>query len=68
MTELTPKYDVGVQLSGQDGNAGAIMGRVSDALKQAGASNEEIREFRAECMSSDYDNLLRTCMEWVNVE
>lgn len=63
-----PKYpDVEVQLVGQDGNAGAIMGRVSDALRRAGVSNEEIGEFRTECISGDYDHLLRTCMKWVSV-
>ncbi len=62
-----PKYDVDVQLVGQDGNAGAIMARVVDALKREGAPKEEIALFRQECMSGDYDNLLRTCMKWVNV-
>ena len=33
-----PKYDVAVQLSGNDGNAFAIMGAVKSALKKAGAT------------------------------
>ena len=57
--------DAFVQLSGEDGNAGSIMGRVTRELKKAGASDEEISAFRAECISGDYDELLRTVMRWV---
>jgi hypothetical protein len=63
-----PKFDVEVQLSGEDGNAGAIMGRVVDALRQAGATKDEIDQYRKESMSGDYDNLLRVAMDWVEVE
>ena len=62
------KYDVDVQLTGGDGNAFVIMGKVSKALKRAGVSGEEIAKYREESMSGDYDNLLRVAMEWVNVE
>jgi hypothetical protein len=58
---------VEVRLVGEDGNAYAIMGRVSAALKRAGASPEEIKEYMDESMSGDYDNLLRTAMKWVEV-
>jgi hypothetical protein len=64
----TPKYpDIDVQLSGNDGNAFAIMGSVSKALRRAGVSAEEIEQYREESMSGDYDNLLRTAMKWVSV-
>jgi hypothetical protein len=62
-----PKYDVEVQLVGNDGNAFAIMGAVQSALKKAGASKEELDEYLADSMSGDYDNLLRVAMEWVEV-
>jgi hypothetical protein len=62
-----PKYDIEVELVGHDGNAFAIMGKVKDALKRNGASSEDIDEYMKESMSGDYDNLLRTAMEWVNV-
>jgi hypothetical protein len=63
-----PKYpDINVQLTGEDGNAFFIIGRTTKALKRADVSSEEIQEFRDEAMSGDYDHLLRTCMEWVNV-
>jgi hypothetical protein len=62
-----PKYNVKVQLSGNDGNAFAVMGTVKSALKKAGASNEELDKYLADSMSGDYDNLLRVAMEWVEV-
>ena len=61
------KYDVTVQLSGNDGNAFAIMGAVKSALKNAGASKDELSQYVSDSMSGDYDNLLRVAMEWVEV-
>ena len=62
------KYpNIEVQLSGEDGNAFAIMGTVSKALRKNNISEDLIVEFRAEAMSGDYDNLLQTCMRWVTV-
>lgn len=63
-----PKYDVTVQLTGQDGNAFSILKKVEDALKEVGADKSQIEAFHKEATSGDYDHLLRTCMEWVNVE
>lgn len=58
-----------VKLSGTDGNAFAIMGKVKQALRQgAKAKPEEIQQYLDESMSGDYDNLLRTAMKWVTVE
>jgi hypothetical protein len=37
------------------------------ALRDAGASEEEVSRFHAEATSGDYDNLLQTCMRWVHV-
>jgi hypothetical protein len=62
------KYAVSVQLSGNDGNAFAVMGAVKSALKKAGASSEEIEQYLTDSMSGDYDNLLRVAMEWVKVK
>jgi len=64
----TPKFDISVNLVGEDGNAFAIMGRVSKALKKAGASSEEVKQYMDESMSGDYDNLLRVAMSWVNCD
>lgn len=65
---MEPKYpDIEVQLSGEDGNAMFIMGRVSKALKRGGAPKEDVDAFYKEAMSGDYDNVLRTCMKYVQV-
>lgn len=62
-----PKYEVEVQLTGNDGNAFSIMASVKDALKKAGASKEEIDQYISDSMAGDYDNLLRVAMDWVEV-
>jgi hypothetical protein len=64
---MTVKYpEIYVPLVGEDGNAYAILARVSKALKRAGVSKEEVAEFHAEATSGDYDNLLRTVISWVS--
>lgn len=62
-----PKYEVEVQLSGNDGNAFSIMASVKDALRKAGATKEEIDQYISDSMAGDYDNLLRVAMDWVEV-
>jgi hypothetical protein len=62
-----PKYNIEVQLSGNDGNAFAIMAAVRRALKTAGATPEELSQYQEESMSGDYDHLLRVASEWVEV-
>ena len=58
---------VSVQLTGMDGNAHFILFRASKALKDAGVGEQEIQSFLAQATSGDYDNLLQTVMEWVEV-
>lgn len=60
--------DVSVKLIGENGNAFAILNSVTKALKRAGVSVEEIAQFKSEAMSGDYNNLLRVCMDWVEVD
>ena len=63
-----PKFpDVYVTLSGQDGNAMAVIGRVATAMRRAG-HGAEVAAFMDEAMSGDYDHVLQTCMATVNVE
>lgn len=65
---MTPKYpDVEVQLTGEDGNAFAILGAVTKAMKRAGVEKAERDEFMNEATEGDYDHLLQTCMKWVTV-
>ena len=59
---------VTVKLVGEDGNAFAVMGRVCKALRRAGASDDTIQQFQKEATAGDYDDLLRTCMRWVECE
>ena len=60
------KTDIEVELVGQDGNAFAIMGSVTKALKRGGRS-DLVDEYRTEAMSGDYNNLLRVTMNYVVV-
>ncbi len=65
---MNVKYpDVTVKLSDTNGNAFAVMGTVSKALAGAGVTGTEINVFLAEAMGGSYDNLLVTCMRWVDV-
>ena len=57
-----------VKLVGKDGNAFAIMGRVKNALKRAGADEEYIKKYLDESMAGDYDNLLATATKYAEVE
>ena len=66
MTTQT-KFDIDVELTGNDGNAFSIIGTVRKALRKGGATPEQIAEFQTEAMSGDYDHLLQTCVKWVNV-
>lgn len=68
VTSVTPRYpEIEVQLTETDGNAFAVMGAVTKALKRAGVPLAEINLFREEAMSGDYHHLLRTTMQWVEV-
>lgn len=62
------KYpDIEVELIGKDGNAFYILGAVQKALRNAGVSAEEIAKYGEEATAGDYNHLLRTTMEWVEV-
>ena len=61
------KYDITVQLSDYDGNAFSIMSVVRKALRRAGASKEEQDLYFKQATAGDYNQLLATTMEWVEV-
>ena len=65
MTAIYPEVEV--ELVGQDGNAFAILGAVSKAMKRANIPKDKIDECMKEMTSGDYDKLLQTAMKWVNV-
>lgn len=53
------------KLTGEDGNAFAIMGRVSRALKDAG-HGDRVKEYTKEATLGDYDHLLQTSMKFLD--
>ena len=56
-----------VQLSGQDGNVFAIIGRVRESLKKAGL-REEAKEFTKKAMSQhSYEDVIDLCSEYCDV-
>ena len=61
-----PKTNVKVKLVGTNGNAFAILGKVSKALKLAGHA-DLAEEFMSEAMKGDYDHLLATAVDYVEV-
>ena len=56
-----------VKLIGTDGNAFYILGKVRKALQKEGADKEYLDFFLKEAQSGDYDHLLITCMEYVEI-
>ena len=66
---MSIKYpNITVKLVGENGNAFYIIGKVTKALRRNKVGAAEISEFQTACTSGDYNNLLMTCMQWVNVE
>ena len=60
----SPKYpQITIQLVGEDGNAFAILGRVSKAMKR-NKIYDKWGEFHAEATSGNYDNLIMTVLRW----
>ena len=62
-----PKTNLTVKLIGEDGNAFAIMGAVSKALKRAGYFDLASQYFK-EATEGDYNHMLSVTMKYVNVE
>ncbi len=63
-----PMYpDIRVTLTGTDGNAFAVLSAVNRALRRAGIGKVERDAFIAEATAGDYDHLLATAMQWVDV-
>jgi len=62
-----PYTDAVVQLSGENGNAFSILGRVRRGIRQSNHPELEA-EFVREATEGDYDHLLQTCFRYVSVE
>lgn len=54
-----------VKLTGEDGNAFFIIGRVQKAMKRANLTQTEVDAFITEATSGSYDHLLQTVMKTV---
>ena len=64
--ESLPLTDAVVQLTGESGNASAILGRVHRAIQRS--THPELADiFLHEATESDYNHLLSTCMRYVEV-
>lgn len=65
----TPTYPhVHVKLTGTDGNVYGVIGKVQLALKRAGLK-DEAKQFAHDAMNcGSYDEVLRMCMETVDVQ
>jgi len=59
--------EIVVPLTGQDGNAFGILGKVRRSLKRHGLDDDTVREFIDEATAGDYSHLLRTVTRWVSV-
>lgn len=67
-TLLTPLYpDIKVKLTGEDGNAFFIIGKVKRALINARVPAEIVSQFVDEATSGDYDKVLQTAIKYVEV-
>lgn len=57
-----------VELIGADGNAFALIGKVRQALRQAGYGEDFIKAFMVEATRSDYQHLLAVIADTVEIE
>ena len=62
-----PLTNAVVVLSGKDGNALSILGRVHGAILMSNRP-ELAQQFIDDAIASDFDNLLVTSMRYVNVQ
>lgn len=68
MSDTSPIYpNITVKLSGEDGNAFAIIGRVAAALRRGGIAPSQVKAFYEQATLGDYNHLIEVCMKWVKV-
>ena len=66
---MNVKYPhISVQLSGEDGNSMFIIGRVRLAMRRAKVPQHAIDAFTTEALAGDYNHMLQTCMQWVDIQ
>ncbi len=57
-----------VELVGTNGNALLVLARVLKAGKKVGWTDEQCADVANEAKAGDYDNLLRVCMKYAEVD
>ena len=68
MSKLANGKHPKLKLSGQDGNVFFIIGRATRALREAGATDEEIRAFQTEVTTTtNYNSTIAAIMKWCRV-
>lgn len=63
-----PKTNITVKLIGENGNAFNLLGIVRNALRRAGYDDAFIKKFTEEATGGDYNRLLATISEYVEVQ
>lgn len=72
-TPRFPAVKIQIQLTEPEGNAFAIVNKVSNTLKTAGIDGRTVEEFVDETYTlfesgGDYDQLKKLCERWVTME
>jgi hypothetical protein len=65
--ESNPISKPKLKLVGTDGNAFAIIGRLTECLRKNGYTTEQLKAIQKECMSSDYNNVIATACKYCEV-
>lgn len=65
---MQPITQIKVKLIGEDGNAFYILGKVAQAMRDAGYDMDFVNEFMSQATAGDYDHLLQVVMTYVTVE
>ena len=67
MSSAETEYKPVCRLVGTDGNIFAVIGRVREALRQAGQADRAAAFVQRAFRAGSYDEVLRLCMEYVEV-
>ena len=63
-----PEIRLDIDLSGPDGNAHFVLGKVVEALYRCECKPVEVDKYIGEATRDDYDNLLRVTRRWINLD
>lgn len=66
MRSLNERPALDVDLVGKNGNAFSILARVREAMRDAGWTKYEIKEYINEATSDDYNHLLQVTLRYIN--